>query len=103
MRKTKEHSYCAAWFRSTVQMVRGSATGAVDSGLIRTLVKSVSVKFTASLLDAQHQRNSVENKPASLLVVLLGKAFSGFPHVGVVDRWPATSKRARYCALIAFL
>ena len=35
--------------------------------------------FTASLLDAQHQRDSVKNKPASLLVVPLGKAFNGIP------------------------
>ena len=54
--------------------------------------------FTASLLDAQHQRDSVENKPASLLVPL-GKALSGIPppppRLGVVDRWLATPKRAR--------
>ena len=35
--------------------------------------------FTASLLDAQHYRDSVENKPASLLVVPLGKALSWIP------------------------
>ena len=35
--------------------------------------------FTASLLDAQHLRDSVENKPAGLLVVLLGKTLSGIP------------------------
>ena len=35
--------------------------------------------FIASLLDAQHQRDSVKNKPASLLVVLLGKALFGIP------------------------
>ena len=33
--------------------------------------------FTASLLDAQHYRDSEENKPASLLVVPPGKALSG--------------------------
>ena len=33
--------------------------------------------FTASLLDAQHSRDSVGNKPASLLVVPLGKVLSG--------------------------
>ena len=33
--------------------------------------------FTASLLGAQHIRDSVENKPASLLVVPLGKALNG--------------------------
>ena len=45
------------------------ASGAVDSGLILSQVKLITVKsaFTASLLDAQHQRDS-ENKPASLLV-----------------------------------
>ena len=35
--------------------------------------------FTASLLGTQHIRDSVENKPASLLVVSLGKAFNGMP------------------------
>ena len=35
--------------------------------------------FTASLLDAKRQRDSVENKPVSLLVVPLGKALSWIP------------------------
>ena len=35
--------------------------------------------FTASLLGAQHIRDSVENKPASLLVVSLGKALNEMP------------------------
>ena len=35
--------------------------------------------FTASLLGAQHIRDSVENKPASLPVVYLGKALNGMP------------------------
>ena len=35
--------------------------------------------FTASLLGAQHMRDSVENKPASMLVVSLGKALNGTP------------------------
>ena len=36
--------------------------------------------FTASLLGAQHKkRDSVENKPPSLFVVSLGKAFKGAP------------------------
>ena len=29
------------------------------------------------------------------MVVPLGKALSGIPHLGVVHRWPATLKRAR--------
>ena len=35
--------------------------------------------FTASLLGSQHIRESVENKPASSLVVSLGKALNGMP------------------------
>ena len=35
--------------------------------------------FTASLWNAQHYRDSVENKPASLLVMALGKALSEIP------------------------
>ena len=30
----------------------------------------------------------MENKPASSLVVSLGKAFYGTPHLYVEDRWP---------------
>ena len=44
----------------------------------------------------------VENKPASLLLVPLGKVLTGFFHLRVVDRWPETPKGARYSALIAF-
>ena len=43
----------------------------------------------------------MENKPASLLVVPLGKALGGIPYPSVVDRWPATHTRASYSALIA--
>ena len=62
-------------------MVRASASVAVDLDLILSRVKPMTLKlvFTASLLDAQHLRDSVENKPASLLVVPLGKALSGIP------------------------
>ena len=41
----------------------------------------------------------MENEQASLLVVPLGKALSGIPHFGVVDRWPTVLRRARYIAL----
>ena len=53
-----------------------SSSGAVESGLIPSRVKPMTLKlvFTASLLDAQHQRDSVENKLASRLVAPLGKA-----------------------------
>ena len=35
--------------------------------------------FTAFLLGAQQNRDSVENEPASLLVVPLGKKLNGMP------------------------
>ena len=41
----------------------------------------------------------MENKPASLLVVPLGKALSWIPHRSVVERWLATPKRARTALL----
>ena len=85
-------------------MLRASAFAVVDSGVISSRVKPMTFKlvFTASLLDAQHQRDSLKNKPTSLLVVPLGKALSGIPHLGVVDKWPATPKRVGYSTLIAF-
>ena len=51
-------------------MVRASASGAIDSGLIPSRVKPMTLKLViiASLPDAQHKRDSVKNKPASLLV-----------------------------------
>ena len=62
-------------------MVRASACGAVDSGLIPSRVSPMTLKlvFTASLVDALHQRDNVENKPASLVAVPLGKALSKIP------------------------
>ena len=85
-------------------MPRASASAVVYLGLIPSRVKpmTLTLVFTASLLDAQHQRDSVKNKPASLLMVPLERHLAGFPHFGVVDRWLATSKQARYSALIAF-
>ena len=39
-----------------------------------------------SLLGARHLWEVVENKPASSLVVSLGKALNGTPHLYVEDR-----------------
>ena len=63
-------------------MVRASASQSVDLGFIsqvESYQKTLKMVFAASLLDAQHIKDSVENKPASLLVVSLGKAFNGTP------------------------
>ena len=42
--------------------------------------------LTASLLGARHLEDVVENKPASSLVVSLGKAFNGTP-LPLCERW----------------
>ena len=62
-------------------MVRPFTSRAVDLGLIPSRVKLMTLilVFTAFLLDAQHQRDSMKIKPVSLLVVPLGKALSGIP------------------------
>ena len=49
---------------------------------------------TASLLGARHLEEVVENKPASSLVVSLGKALNGTLHLYVKDRCPDTSEIA---------
>ena len=75
-------------------MVRASASGAVDLSLIPSPIKPMTLRltFTAFLLNTQHQRDSVENKPVSSLATSLGKALGEIPNLGVVDRWLATAK-----------
>ena len=71
--------YLKYMFNSSHSRVdKTSAYGAVDTSLIPRRTKPMISKliFTASLLDAQHQRNSVENKPVSLPVVSFGKTLS---------------------------
>ena len=65
------------------RVVRASASGAVDLSLIPSRVKPMTLiwAFTATLRDAQHERDSVGNKPASLLVVPLEIALSGIPPI----------------------
>ena len=77
-------------------MARASSSETVGSGLVLSRVKPMTLKlvFTAFLFDAQHYRDSVENKLTSSFVVSLAKALSGIPLLDVVDRWPATPKRA---------
>ena len=70
-----------SFVRSRWPSGRASASEAVDLGLIPSRVKPITLKlvFTASLLDPQHLRDTVENKLASSPVVPLGKALSGIP------------------------
>ena len=65
-----------AFNSSNGRVVRASASKVVDSGLNPSRAKPMTLKlvFIAFLLDAQRYRHSVDNNPASLLVVPLGKA-----------------------------
>ena len=66
---------------SALQARGAVAFGTANSGLIPSRVKPMTRKlvFTASLLNVRYQRDSVENKPASLFVVPLGRALNGIP------------------------
>ena len=91
------------FYCSDGRVVKVSPSEAVDSALVPSRVKPVTLKlvFTASLLYVQHYKGAVWI--TSLLVVLLEKALGGIPHFGVVNREPASpTKRTCYSALIAF-
>ena len=73
-------------------------------GSIPSRVKPMTLKlvFTASLLDVQHLRDSVE-KAGEFTCCAVGKMhYMEILHLSVVDSWPATPKRAR-TALRRFL
>ena len=54
--------------------------------------------FIASLLDARHLWEVEENKSASSLVVSLGEAPNGMPHLYVEDRWPRYFENSNFQA-----
>ena len=63
-------------------MARASASQSVDLGLISQIEsyqRTLKMVFTVFLIGVQHNRDCVENKPASLLVVSLGKALDEMP------------------------
>ena len=71
-------------------VVRASASQSVDLGfipLVESYQKTLKNGIKASLLGARHLGEVLENKPASSLVVSLGKALNGTPHLYVEDRW----------------
>ena len=87
------------------RVLKASASGVVVSGLILSRVKPMTLKlvFTASLvLHNQHSRDSVENKPASLLVVSLEKALSGIPPSWCGKQMAGNSSASLLKRLIAF-
>ena len=71
-------------------MVRASASQPVDLGFIsqdEPYQKALKMIFRVSLLGAQQNRDSVENKPESLLVVSLARHLAGCLNLYVADRW----------------
>ena len=89
------------------RVIRASASGAVDLGLIRIPSRGkpmiLKLVFTVSLLDAQALKGMVWR--TSWQVYLLcrwERHLTGFPRLVVVDRWRTTCKRARYRADVAF-
>ena len=61
---------------------------------------TVKLLFTAILPDAQRQRDCVKTSRQVYLLCRWERHVAGFPHLGVIARWPATSKRVHYSALI---
>ena len=69
----------------------------VDSGLIPSRVKSMILKmvFTASCLTLSIKGTAGRTSRQVYLLCRWKRHLAGFPHLGVVDRWLATPKRAR--------
>ena len=85
-------------------MVRASASGAIDSGLIPSRVKpmALTLVFTASPLDVQHKKDSVKNKPGKFIVVPSGNSLSGIPPSSCGRQVAGNSEASSYNAMIAF-
>ena len=63
-------------------MIRASALQSVHLGFIlqsRVIPNNLKNSIQCFSVGAQHKKESVENKPESLLVLLLGKALNGMP------------------------
>ena len=94
---------------SNSRVVRASSFEAEGSSLIPSLVKpmTLTLVFTASLLDAQLCRTVFGTSRQEQRGEQAGKfswerRLAGFPHLGVINRYPVTPKPARYSTLIAF-
>ena len=86
-------------------MDRSSATGAVDSGLIPSRVKPITLKLVLQLPCSTLSIEGTVWRTSRQVYLLYRwkRHLAGFPHLCVVDRWLATSKGARYSAMITNL
>ena len=77
------------WLVELGVVVRASALQSVDLEFIplfKSHQKTLKMISIVSLLGARHLWEVVETKPASSLVVFLGKALNGTPHLYMEDR-----------------
>ena len=73
-----------------------------DSILSRVKPMTSKLLFTASLVDVRQTSTVWRTNRQVYLLYRWEKHLAEFPHLKVVGRWPATPKRARYSAFIAF-
>ena len=78
----------AEWYRASV-------SSAVDSGLIPSRIKPMTLKLV-QLTCLMHSIKGTEWRTSRQVYLLRcwERHLVGFPHLGVVDRWLATPKRA---------
>ena len=87
--QNSKHNKCNAINRRDGVVVGASSSHSADLGfnpLVESYQKTLKMVSIAFLLIVRHLRKVVENKPASSLVVSLGKALNGTPHLFVEDR-----------------
>ena len=87
-------------------VVRESASQSVDLEfipLVESYQQTLKMVSTASLLSARHLWEIVESKPASSLVVSLGKALNETAHRYVEDRCPRHLEKSNSKASAAIL
>ena len=90
--------------RSDGRVVRASASESVDLGFDFESGQTNDLKIDVHSFPAWRSTfkgQCGESRQVHLLC-RWERHLARFPHLGVVDRWPATPKRARYSALIAF-
>ena len=77
------------------RVVRTSVSGAVDSGLILSRIKPMTLKlaFTACLLDAPMKGTVWRTSRQVYLLCRWERHRAGFPHFGVVDRTRTIDRR----------
>ena len=90
--KLRKSSIFQFYNSSDGRVIKASSSGAVDLGLIPSRVKPMALKlvFTASCLTLRVKGIMWRTSLQVYLLCRWKRHLAGFPHLGVVDRWPAT-------------